>query len=124
MRPLAITRLPVVPDKHFLRVFIWPSVEDLNGMTGYHDIGALCGLPDTYMSAEGEIWNRVVADLHFSVEKIGAGIFAHELQHFVQHWIDLGQVDLEDDEAAPKVAGDLTYGFWTWWHNSFTMPEK
>ena len=127
MRPLAITRLPVVPDKHFLRVFIWPSEEDLCAATR-RECAAYWNAPTTHVwvddNGNTDVLDRLVSDLHFSVGRIGGGIVAHELQHFIQHWIDIGQVDLENEEAAPKVAGDLTYLFWTWWHNSFTVPEK
>ncbi len=118
-RPLAVTRFPV-DGSHYLRVFVWPDIATLQKATGYDDAGACWKSPEIAIR-DGEIVTRLVGNLHFYNDGFGAGVFAHELQHFIQDWITIGGIDDTDDEAVPTLAGDLTKAFWTWFYDHFKV---
>jgi len=54
-------------------------------------------------------------EIHLIEDWFGVGIFAHELQHFLQFWIDTFDLKPIDDdwENVAYLAGDLTKEFWT-----------
>jgi hypothetical protein len=39
----------------------------------------------------------------------------HELQHFIQRWIE---IDTSEPEAAPTLAGNLSKEFWCWYYDT------
>ena len=120
-RPLAITRLQVDPA-HVLRVFVWPDIESLQRATGYDDAGACWKSPEI-VTRDDEIVTRLVGSLHFYNNGFGAGVFAHELQHFIQDWISIGGIDDTDSEAVPTLTGNLTATFWSWFYDHFKVIQ-
>lgn len=133
-RPLAIINLH--PDeKHRVRVFIWGDKEDmykaLHGdifagsvlSDGEDDYGAYFGAPAIRLNGEsGEIISRLVGNIHIPLENVGAGVFAHELQHFIQHWISLSRWDGGADEywePIADLAGGMTTEYWVKFYEKF-----
>lgn len=58
--------------------------------------------------------NTTVGQIHLVKGKFGAGIFAHELQHFLSWWSVVKEYDLigRDWERVSTLAGKLTSKFW------------
>ena len=52
--------------------------------------------------------------MHFSHKYLGAGCFAHELQHFMFDWISthLKEVNPRNEEKLAQLADDITRLFW------------
>ena len=121
MRPLIVTRFSV-DESHWLRVFIWPDRDSLEAATGMEETTAYWHSPNIY-TQKGKVFNRLVSTIHFHIGGIGAGTFAHELQHFIQFWISLGQINDFIEEDVPKLAGDLTNRFWVWFYENFQERE-
>ena len=100
----------------------------LQRATGYDDAGACWKSPEivTYVDGDGNISivTRLVGNLHFYNHGFGGGVFAHELQHFIQDWIAVGGIDTVDAEAVPTLAGDLTNAFWTWFYDHFKADNS
>ena len=121
---LARTRLPI-RGRHYLEVVVWPDHATLQEATGHPDATAYWDAPVTriWVGADGktEIKTRRVGTLHFYNDGFGAGVFAHELQHFIQDWIEVGGIDTTDPEAVPTLAGDLTNKFWNWFYENFAV---
>ena len=127
LRPMAVTRLRV-DDAHQLRVFIWPDMATLQKATGHDDAGACWKAPEIVAHVDGDgnisIITRLVGSLHFYNNGFGGGVFAHELQHFIQDWIAVGSIDIIDPEAVPTLAGDLTDAFWIWFYDHFKVNNS
>jgi hypothetical protein len=120
-RPLLVSRLDV-DETHRLRVFIWKDRADLQTATGQHDAGAYWHSPElhVFIDEEGilvDVYNRLVSTLHFYQGGFGAGVVAHELQHFIQSWVEIGAVG--EGEAVCELAGRLTRDFWDWFYRHF-----
>ena len=69
---------------------------------------------------------RKLGELHFHNESMGAGIVAHEIQHFLTAWVvNMDWVkDLTGDrywEPIAKLAGDLTREFWNGFYDRFEI---
>lgn len=122
LTPLADTKLEV-DGEHTLRVCIWPDIDALQAATGKPDAEAYWEAPAMrlWVGADGEttVLTEAVGTLHFYNNGFGAGVFAHELQHFIQDWISIGGIDTNDPEAAPTLTGDLTNKFWAWFYDQF-----
>lgn len=61
------------------------------------------------------IISRSIGHICLVEGEFGAGIFAHELQHFLSNWADSACWDVTGDnfEDIAYLAGDLTNDFWT-----------
>ena len=120
--PLATTLLKV-NDYHRLRIFVWPDIDTLQRATRDPGAGAKWERPEIriWYGDDGtvRIVNRIIGRLHFYVNGFGAGVFAHELQHFIQDWIELKGIDVASPEAVPTLVQELTTAFWTWFYETF-----
>ncbi len=114
-------------EKYRILMFIWPTFKGMQKFTDTKkDTLAYFCYPEIIVH-EGEIVEGDVAYFHFVEDEFGAGIFAHELQHFIQIWIEINElwplvVDQEKDnwENIAYLAGDITTAFW----KSFLRNEK
>jgi len=81
--------------------------------------------PRTEIKANGVVKNKVVGEIHLTQKRFGAGVFAHELQHFISWWCNVKDLDPMEEhwEVVPKLAGDLTNEFWIWFYDNF-KPES
>ena len=64
----------------------------------------------------GDLKTRRLGELHFAKESLGAGMFAHELQHFLNQWIaEMGwgrKLMNKYSEPMADIAETLTKQFW------------
>lgn len=58
------------------------------------------------------------AQIHLSLNLIGAGLWAHELQHLILHELRFRKG--WRDEPMAELAGKLTRQFWRWFYKRFT----
>ena len=76
-------------------------------------------------TGDGDLISRKLGELHFVNGEFGAGIFAHELQHFLTNWVVLleWEKDLlkERFEEIAYLAGDLTREFWECFYKRFAV---
>jgi len=66
-----------------------------------------------HYSPRGKVQERTVGEIH--LHEFGAGIFAHELQHFIFHWCELKKRNANGEDFEERIAclaGDLTVQFW------------
>jgi hypothetical protein len=64
------------------------------------------------------ILTRIFGEINLVKGAFGAGIFAHELQHFLAQWYTINNWDIigKHWEKAAYLAGDLTTAFWNWFY--------
>jgi len=109
---LARMKLPIL-YKQYLHVYIWKTNEAMR--LNYDFVGgyaaAYCGVTFT---------KRKFGEIHLVKDEFGGGIFAHELQHFVLHWLhEYGLPDNNyDKEQICLMVGNMTNKFWTWFYKN------
>ncbi len=99
-----------IPFKQYLHVYIWSSKEAMYQNTDFerNNYGA-CYAASVYTKHK-------FGEIHLVEGEFGAGLFAHELQHFILHWIhEYGLLDLDKEDIC-LMAGGVTNKFWTWFH--------
>jgi len=67
---------------------------------------------------------RQFGEIHLWEKLIGAGYFAHELQHFVNHYSQETEnypLDFEANERMAWLVGELTAQFWTKFYKKFEI---
>ena len=117
-----------IRDKQYLHVYIWESNQ---AMHDNHDVGydgdfaaAYCGMAYKINADTGELrTGKKFGEIHLVNGNFGAGVFAHELQHFVMDWIDI--YGIEDNpawiETICGMVGDMTNKFWVWFYDTFKI---
>jgi hypothetical protein len=109
-----------------LRVFIWKHVKDLriaakksserSAHYWKHAAGAYVGRRDTRQFGEIHLWEKFM----------GAGYWAHELQHFMMDYFlgtETFPIDNEANERMAHLAGELTAEFWTKFYERFEVQS-
>ena len=122
--PIAAHRL-VVDSRHHVTVSIYGTLkamrESTRGKTKGRDHYGLFFGPPLTIGPRGAIAEREVGQIYLVANRFGAGVFAHELQHFLQHWIEINGWDPvgSEWETVAHLAGDMTARFWIWFYDSF-----
>lgn len=118
--------------RHVLMVFVWPTLKAMrhalqkkSGKVEHKTLGYFHA-PITKIKARGVVVNKIVGEIHLTKNRFGAGIFAHELQHFISWWCNVKDLDPmgEHWEYIPKLAGDLTNKFWTWFYDESNLMAR
>jgi hypothetical protein len=123
--PLAVFLLPIGLSSKKLRVVIWEYLKDLRGAakeTSGDSASYWRRAAGAYIATRGP---RRFGEIHLWNKIIGAGYFAHELQHFMIdyiEWTESFPLNMESNERAALLAEDLTAVFWTRYYKRF--PEK
>lgn len=120
---LAKMRLPI-RGKQYLHVYVW---KNNNAMRDNYDYdgdfaAAYCGLTYKVEVDTGEpVVGNKFGEIHFVHNGYGAGIFAHELQHFVMDWIDVYGCEFEEEqiEEICTMVGKMTVKYWVWFYDTF-----
>ena len=120
-----------VDSRHRILVYVWPTLDGLR--KSYHGAGddgyntdrllAYWRSKRLRITARGRIVNKVVGAIHLPLGKFGAGIFAHELQHFVDFWGSC-KVGKTDNEYLPTIAGDMRSEFWAKYYALWPRMDK
>ncbi|MGH9426027.1 MAG: hypothetical protein ACRD2L_06970 [Terriglobia bacterium] len=113
-----------VPRSHKLMVYIWPTlkamrtrIKTLEGAARNqsHTFGFFHAPRTKIIKGRSVVVKRrVVGQIHLVKGRFGAGVFAHELQHFLSWWSWVKEYDLigKDWERVSYLAGNLTTKFW------------
>lgn len=127
-KPLAIFELHV-PKQHKLVVYMWGTLREMRQIirklpgASYNqkDTLAFFHAPNTEIGAGCVVRNRVVGEIHLVKGYFGAGIFAHELQHFISWWSDIKDYEPlgKDWERIPTLVGKITTQFWKKYYKVF-----
>ncbi len=103
-----------------LSIYIWKDFESMyKNIDDEPDyLAHYIGLPYRInLETEEPELEEKVGEIHLVESKFGAGVFAHELQHFILDWIDIWGLD--DDEAICTIAGKMTTDFWNTFYEHF-----
>src|ERR671924_1338805 len=123
IKPLVIFTLHV-PRSHKLLVYVWPTLQSMRtrikALPGtdknQRHTMAFFHAPPTKITIGryNVVQRKIVGQIHLVKQRFGAGVWAHELQHFICWWSVLKNYDLtgKDWERVPRLAGDLTSKFW------------
>ena len=114
--------LPIV-GKQYLHVYVWKTNEAMhkNYIFDGDFAAAYCGLAYYVNVDTGEaIVGNKFGEIHLVKGEFGAGIFAHELQHFILDWIDYYGCEFKRDQIEDicLIVGNMTAKFWTWFYES------
>ena len=114
-----------VDYRHKVAVFIWPTLKALRaawrargtGEDGRHTYAFFHSprLTISVMTTNCRgVKNKTVGEIHLAAKHFGAGVFAHELQHFTQSWIDAKGLEPhgKDWERVAYLNGNMTTEFW------------
>lgn len=74
------------------------------------------------ISARGSVLTEVIGGIHLPLGDFGAGIFAHELQHFMDFWKSCKSEN--DNEYMPGIAGRMTSEFWRKYYKRWPRCDK
>jgi hypothetical protein len=105
-----------IDSRHKLAVYVWPTVARLRKAWRDSDHSDATGTLAFWrskrirISARGSVVSELIGSIHLPLGKFGAGIFAHELQHFMDFWSSC--VSGRDNEYLPGIAGRMTSEFW------------
>jgi hypothetical protein len=134
-KPIAICRLRV-PPRHRLTVFVWKTKREMlhyansgRGNKLGHATRAFFRPPTLHIRIGPRggitVLNKGVGEIHLIHNGFGAGIFAHELQHFLNFWFINNDWDITGRhwERSAYLAGDLTNAFWAWFYDTFERKE-
>ena len=125
---LARMRLPIV-DKQYLHVYVWENKDAMHDNYDYDGdfAAAYCGLAYKVYVDTGELaLGNKFGEIHLVHNGYGAGIFAHELQHFVMDWIDIYGCDFKEEqiEEVCSMVGNMTAKYWTWFYKNFETRKQ
>ena len=109
----------------WITCYIWDSPEDMHKYAANKlgvEIESEQNTQASYMHQDmmfyrnGDLKSRRLGELHFAKEHLGAGMFAHELQHFISHWVaEMGwgrKLMGKYCEPISDIAQTLTKQFW------------
>jgi hypothetical protein len=128
-------KIPTFGDS-YLSCNIWNTRDEMRAATnGKFDIGgehSACYIGTLWKITESGIKTKCLGHLHFSTEDMGAGIVAHELQHFITNLIATYQEfregfsldNIDDIEEICLITGDLTREFWIEFYKRFEQEAK
>ena len=95
-----------LPHVQYLHVYVWNNMEAMyknNVWEKNNYEGCYNGLSHT---------KRKFGEIHLVKGEFGGGLFAHELQHFLLHWVN--EPPPHGAEEICLLAGNLTAEFWGW----------
>lgn len=113
-----------VTGKYKVAIFIWPTQKQMQArirkLSGKDEskTGAYFHAPRTKIYPSGRVEPETVGEIHLVKGRFGAGVFAHELQHFISWWCNIRSLDPMEKhwEYVPKIAGNMTNQFWKWFY--------
>lgn len=140
LRPASLYRLSA-GKRNVCRVWIWPDYDTCYGVVGpeYRRVHrrkpsftAYFMGPRTKIritpSGKSRVDKPAVGDIHLVNGYFGGGVFAHELQHFVQWFIDIFGLSPMDRhwETVAEIAGEMTREFWERFYEDYDPypPEE
>jgi hypothetical protein len=111
---------------------IWEALNDLREHAASKDLedawdahGCYLG-SDWVFKSNGDLKSRKLGEIHFFLDAIGAGVVAHEIQHFISHWSSVMGWDVGEKHFEPValMMGRLTAEFWGAFYDRFTVVDE
>ena len=123
----AMMKLPI-KGKQYIHVYIWDNNDAMRENYIYEGgfAAAYCGLAHYVNVDTGEaIIGNKFGEIHLVNSTFGAGLWAHELQHFILDWMDFNNTKYVEDELEEicLITGDMTNKFWNWFYDNFEAKE-
>ena len=130
-------RLPI-DDFHYLRIYVWNNLEGMSanvlpGDDPKWESGEYLACYIGMDGIEDEVTKEILlpkffGEIHLVLNKFGVGIVAHELTHFLFHWLrshldtllDSGTLD---DEAFAILIGNLNKKFWNAFYKRYELVD-
>jgi hypothetical protein len=106
-------------DNKFLQIYVWDNLEILHKNTKFEVNDHLA----CYIGVPGDREEGLFGELHVVIDRFGAGLVAHELEHFVLDYQSYSQLckilTYEETELLSKLMGDVTNAFWVKYYSFF-----
>ena len=110
-------------DGAWIECYIWDDIESMLDATesrlehsGRDHLACFIGIPEYTFRDDDTLVQRKLGEIHLVDGEFGAGIVAHEIQHFITQYSNrLGWETWRADgewETVAYLAGDLTHQFW------------
>lgn len=129
MKPLAVFSLPIRTSQEHrsrkkLTVYVWKHLKDLRQAAKQSSTRSAHYWKNALGAYVGAVKPRRFGEIHLWIEMIGAGYWAHELQHFMENYRFCTEKHPLDDAANERMAwlaGELTAEFWTKFYEKFEV---
>lgn len=120
----------------WLVCYIWDTIKELRDIAASKEVETAWDAHACYIGADwairvlvdGEIVlkSRKLGELHFFLGATGAGVVAHEIQHFISHWVSVMDWDVGEEHFEPvsRLVGELTTAFWIAFYARYTLVEE
>jgi hypothetical protein len=116
----------ITPEGRYVQVYVWESSDylrkNIDDRSEDDTLAAFVQLP--YLENMEEPHDRIIprkfGEIHIPISKMGAGLVAHELQHFILCWLLTWRLDPEmDNESLCLLSGNITRKFWRSFYRRF-----
>lgn len=112
--------------------YVWDTLEEMREDAASKNLeeardAHACYLGNEWVfKADSGLKSRKLGELHFFLDAIGAGVVAHEIQHFISHWVSVIGWDVGEKhfETISLMAGELTAEFWGEFYDRFTLVDE
>lgn len=121
---LSIRTSPKHKGRARLKVFVWKNLKDLRRAAKASSTQSARYWKNALGAYVGTRGPRQFGEIHLWEKMIGAGYFAHELQHFMEDYRTATEQKYLDNEANERMAwlaGELTGEFWTKFYERFDV---
>ena len=121
---LAISTQPRHKGRRRLKVYVWKNLKDLRQAAKKSSTRSAHYWKQAAGAYVGVRAERQFGEIHLWQKLIGAGYFAHELQHFMDDFetaTEKQPLDPKANERMAWLAGELTAEFWTKFYERFEM---
>ena len=122
--PLRISTREGHRSRKRLHVHIWKNLKDLRRAAKASSTKSARYWKNALGAYVGVRKGNQFGEIHLWINMLGAGYFAHELQHFMDDFetaTEKQPLDNEANERMAWLAGELTAEFWTKFYERFEM---
>ena len=102
-----------IPRSQYIHVYVWDTLAAMYKNTDFdRDNYGACYAASVHTK-------RLFGEIHLVKGSFGAGLFAHEFQHFVLHWMhEYGYPHGREKEEICLMVHRATATFWGWFHKT------
>ncbi len=107
-------KVPIGMGRYYIHVYVWKNIAALwDNVDPAGDPDWNAGYVACCLCFSREFGNKH-AEIHLVTGKFGVGVVAHELTHYLFHWMYEFQPDDDEDnfEKACLMIGNVTSKFW------------
>jgi len=131
LKPLAEISLPIGRNRR-CRFVVWPTPIEVTEEYHKHDGEALpfdgvkVEIPEGHSVFGFCLYDRDDGDaeIHLALSRMGAPLFAHELQHLMEYeFIRRADKGYYRPESLPSLSERIHRKFWRWYYRNFEAVE-